>query len=65
MCEYGQEHTGVCEIQTPPEKRTRENVGFESAKSVAGEQLSLLDCRARACAKGVLISQTPVGTLTQ
>ena len=53
-------HTVVCEKNTPPEKKTREHIGFGNTKSQAGEQLLLLDGRARACAKGVSISQTPV-----
>ena len=54
------DHTGACEKNTPPKKKTREVISFENAKSGAGEQFLLLDCRARACAKGVFISQTPV-----
>ena len=45
---------------TAPEKKTSEHIHFENAKSGAGEQLLLLDCRARACAKGVFMSQTPI-----
>ena len=55
-----QYNTGVREKNTPPDKKTRENTSFENNESGAGEQLLLLDCRARACAKGVFISQTPV-----
>ena len=52
--------TGVCKKETPPEKKTCEHISLENTQSGAGEQFLLLDCRARACAKGVLISQTPV-----
>ena len=48
--------TGVCEKSTPPEKNNRHwIVSFQSTKSGAGEQFLLLDCRARACAKGALL----------
>ena len=45
---------------TSRENNSHWNIGFQSTKSGAGEQFLLLDCRARACAKGVLFSQTPV-----
>ena len=44
----------------PPENTTHCNISFQSTKSGAGEQFLLLDCRARACAKGMFFSQTPV-----
>ena len=37
---------------TSPEKNTRWKISFQSTKPRAGEQFLLLDCRARACAKG-------------
>ena len=52
--------SGVCEKNTPPEKNTCGKISFQSTKSGAGEQFLLQDCRARACAKGTLFSQTPV-----
>ena len=49
----GGDHTGVCETSTPPEEKTHGKMGFWSAKSGAGEQLSLLCYMAKARAKGV------------
>ena len=51
--------TGVCEKNTPPEKKTCEKIGFQSTKAGAGQQFLLLDCRARARIEGVFV-QTPV-----
>ena len=53
-------HTGVCEKNTPPEKRTLGKIGFRSTKSGAGEQFLPLECKAKACAKAVSFSETPV-----
>ena len=52
--------TRVCDKNTPSERTTRANFGFGKTKSGAGEQFLLFDCRAGACAEGVLISQTLV-----
>ena len=41
-------HTGVCENNTPPERRTDGKISFQSTKSGAGEQLLLQDCMAKA-----------------
>ena len=49
---------GVCEKDTPPEKSTHWNSSFQNTKSGAGEQFLLLDCRARACAKGLFFFHT-------
>ena len=48
-------HTGVCEQNTPPDSNTIVKIGFQSAKSGAGEQCLLLDCMARAHIKGVFL----------
>ena len=45
---------------TPPENNTRWNISFQSAKSGAGEQFLLLDCRARACQKECLSNPSPI-----
>ena len=58
-------NTGVCEKSTPPEKSTHRNTSFQSTKSGAGEQFLLLHCRARACAKGFVFLQTPVGVSSE
>ena len=42
------------------ENDARWNISFHSTESGAGEEFPLLDFRARACAKGVFLSQTPV-----
>ena len=52
--------TGVCEKNTPREKNTHWNVSVQSTKSGAGLQFLLWDCRAEACAKGIICSQAPV-----
>ena len=52
-------NAGVCEKITL-ENNTHWNISYESTTSGAGEPFLLLDCRARACAKGVMFSQTPV-----
>lgn len=52
-------HTGACEKNTPPEK-TRGKMSFRSPKSGGGEQFLPLSRRAKACLKGVPLSQTPV-----
>ena len=44
----------------PPEKNTCEKTSLQSAKSGAGEQFPPLDCKAKAGAKGMFCSQTPV-----
>ena len=46
--------TGVCETNTPPEKKTLGKTSLQSAKSGAGEQFLPLDCRANAHIKGVV-----------
>ena len=51
--------TGVCEKNTPPEKKTLRKIGSQSGKSGAGEQFLPLDCKAEVHLKGVLF-QTPV-----
>ena len=51
---------GVCEKTTPLDKKTGGQISFQKTKSGAGSQLMSPDCRARACAKGSLLSQTPV-----
>ena len=48
-------HTGVCEKITPTEEYAEWNISFQSTQSGAGEWFLLLDCRARACAKGVFL----------
>ena len=53
--------TGVREKNTHREKKMHGNMSFQSTKSGAGWWFSLWDCRARACAKGMFFSQTPVG----
>ena len=45
---------------TLPENDKHRNVSFQIANSGAGMQFLLMDCRARACAKGIFLSQTPV-----
>lgn len=47
--------TGVCERNTPPEKKMRGKMGFQSTKSGGREQflLLLLDCGAAALVQGV------------
>ena len=45
---------------TPPENNTHWKIGFQITKSGPGLQFLLLDCRPRACSKGVISSQTPV-----
>ena len=45
----------VCEKNTPPENHIRGKISFQSTKSGAGEQFLLLDCKARAFAKGMCI----------
>ena len=47
--------TGVCEKNTPPEKKKDGNIGFGNTESGAGEQFLLLDCMAKARAKGVFL----------
>ena len=42
-------------------RRTLGQIGFQSTKSGPGEQFLLEDCKAKAPAKGVLVSQTPLG----
>ena len=49
---------------TPPEKSTRRNICFQSAKSGAGEQFLLLDCRARTSAQGVFLFTDTVSNAT-
>ena len=48
---------------TPPERSTHWNISPQGTESGAGEQFLLLDCSARACAKGVVFSQTPVSKI--
>ena len=55
--------TGVCEKNTPPEKKALGKISVQSTKSGAGEQLFSLGCRAEARAKGVFL-QTPVRDTT-
>ena len=45
--------TGVCEKNTPPEKKTCGKITFRSIQSGAGEQFLPQDCRARTRRKGV------------
>ena len=45
---------------TPPERKPQRNISFWNIKSGDGEQFLLQDCRAKADAKGVICSQTPV-----
>ena len=52
--------TDVCEKNTPPEINSHWSISFQSAKSVAGEQFLLLACRARACAKILLFTDTDI-----
>ena len=52
--------TVVCDKSTPPEKNSHRNISFRSTESGAGEQFVLPHCRARACTRGVVFSQTPV-----
>ena len=47
---------------TPPEKNTCGEISFQSTKSGGGKEFLLLDRRAKARAKGVIISQAPVCT---
>ena len=42
-------HTGVCEKNTPPEKRTWGKITFKNTESGAGEQFLQPDCSAEAC----------------
>ena len=51
--------TGVCEKNTPPDKKTGWNISFESTKSGAGLQFLLLGRMAKAHGKGVFLLQTP------
>ena len=53
--------TGLCETNTPPEKRTYGKIGFRSAKSKAAEHFLPLESRVKARAKGMFFSQTPAG----
>ena len=46
-------HTGVCEKNTPPEKKTLGTISLQSTKSGAGEGFLLLGRMANARAKGV------------
>ena len=45
---------------TPPERRSRRNISFESTESGAGEQFLLQDYRAMVDTKGVFLSLTLV-----
>ena len=55
--------TGAClcvcvcvrDKNTPPEKKMRGKSSFQSTNSGAGLQFLLLDCRAKACTKGLRI----------
>ena len=51
---------GVCENTTPPKKTTGGKLSSQNKKSGAAEQFPLLDRKAKARVKGVLVSQTPV-----
>ena len=46
-------NTAVCEKNIPPEKKTHRKISLKNTKSGVGEQFLLLDCMAKACAKGV------------
>ena len=49
-------YTGVCEKNTPREKKTtRGRIGYPGTKSGAREQFMLLDCVANARLKGVFV----------
>ena len=47
--------TDVCEKNTPPDRKTCGKTSFWRAKSGAGKQFLLLDCRAQALQKGVFL----------
>ena len=46
---------GAWEKNNPPEKKTLWKKGSQSTKSGAERQLLALDCRAKACVKGVSV----------
>ena len=52
--------TGVCQTNTPPDRKTGWNISFEITKSRARLQLLLLCCMVKAQVKGVFVSQIPV-----
>ena len=54
--------TGVCENITPPDKKPRGKMSFQSTESGVGERLLLQDCKATARVKGVPFSQPPVAS---
>ena len=54
--------TGVREKNTPPDWRTLGRTSLKNTKSGAGEQSRLPLCGAKARAKGLFFSQTPVAT---
>ena len=51
-------HTGVCEKNTPPEKRTLGTRSLKNTKSGPGEGFLPLGCMAKAREKGLCVSQT-------
>ena len=51
-------NTGVCEKETPPEKKTLGQIGSQSTDSGAGAQFMLLGCGAKAPKQGVFLIDT-------
>ena len=56
-------YTGVCDKNTPPEKKALAEISFENTNSGAGEEFLLKDCRGDARLKGMFFSQTLVSAL--
>ena len=54
----------VSEKNTPLERNTLGNIGFQSAKSGTALPFLPLDCRTKAHLKEMTSSQTPVGIIT-
>ena len=47
--------TGVCEKNTPPEKKTLGEISLKNSESGAGEEFLLLLCRGKGRVKGVFL----------
>ena len=58
-------HTGVCEKNIPPDRKTCGKTSLKNTKSGAGEQFLLLDCRAKARQHIYFLSQTPVASMDE
>ena len=57
--------TGICEKNTPPDKKTGWKISFESAKSGAGLQFLSLDCRAKAHLKECVFTDSRMSIAIQ